>query len=81
MKTPKTYRWNPNTMRYLSRLKIMDEYKNWTETAIIEEAIHNLHAQKLSAALWHMDIPEEQITAALDTIIQDWDDKAAKAGD
>lgn len=80
MKTPKAYRWSPNTMRYLSRLKVMNEYEGWTETAIIEEAIHNLFSQKLSAALWHMNVQEEQIIAALDTIIQNWDDKASQAG-
>ena len=39
MKTPKTYRLSPETIRQLEILKSTPRLKDWTETDIIETAI------------------------------------------
>lgn len=48
MKTPKTYRFTPSTIKALEWLKALPRHDNFTETDIVEHAIMSLYANELA---------------------------------
>ena len=48
MKTPKTYRFSPSTVKALDWLKSLPKHELFTETDIVEHAIMSLYANELA---------------------------------
>jgi len=48
MKTPKTYRLSPATIRALEQLKDWHQYEAITETDLVESAILSAYAEELA---------------------------------